>query len=279
MCPPKMASMRPWCKVTIATFVLPAILACGHPSVSFADHSPPMGIPLAPKPKAWLTQPWTGDSRPFIAALNGIVAEGNRGGNTPATFERILTQERENARQHPLDLLAHVRWLYASTQVAVTTRALDGQCLETVAALDPGTFRTVARLRFLAVLVASVNTTHPEMDGLGERLVAAYPKDGLLRALFLADLAQGKETVPRAVALSDAWVRESPASPRSHGTRAYALLYRWIWSHQRDRTAAEQAVKEYQAFIRVLPPADKEDRAAAEDKVAVISQMAGLRPH
>ena len=100
--------------------------------------------------------------------------------------------------------------------------------------------------------------------------MASDPSDAWVRSHYIRDLAQGQATLPKAVALSDAWEREAPDTPQVHAVRAMVALRQWTWGHKRDRAAAEQAVKEYKAVIRVLPPADKEARAAAEDKIVVI---------
>ena len=111
-------------------------MACGPPSASYASF-PAHGHPLAPPPKAWLTRPWTGDSGPFTAALAQLRAEADREGNTEAALRRIRDREKRAAQRKPLDLLAHVRWLYAASRVAAINEDSTQNALITVAALDP----------------------------------------------------------------------------------------------------------------------------------------------
>lgn len=264
-------------KAMMAISGLAAVLFCRPHPASYANPSTPMGIPLVPPAKAWLTKPWTGDNRPFEAAFAQLRAEGKRGGYTEAALRRIRDREKASAQGQPLNLLAHVRWLFAASRVAEVNHEFDPEALGSVARLDPGTFRSVARTRYVAVMAADDNGTHPEIAGIGGRLVAAYPQDTWLRGRYIRDLAQGQVTLPRAVALSDAWVREAPQSPKSHATRAMVAMRQWFTSHQRNRVAAQRVVAEYRDFIRLSPPTEK-DIAAAKDTVAVVTKMAGLRP-
>ena len=256
-------------------FGLAAVLVA-HPSAAHANPSTPMGIPLAQPPRAWITKPWTGDSRPFDAALARLRAEANRAGNTEAALRRIRNREKEAAQRQPLDLLAHVRWLYTASRVAAINEEFDTDALTTVAALDPGTFRTVARTRFAATINSGQNSTHPALAGLGARLVATDPSDAWVRSHYIRDLAQGPATLPTAVALSDAWEREAPGSPKVHAVHAMVAMRQWNWGHKRDRAAAQRAVAEYGEFVRLSPPTDK-DVAGAKDMAALVSEKAGLR--
>lgn len=272
-------SMRHCGKATKAIFVLAAVAALvwGPHCASYANPSPPMGIPMAQPPKAWLTKPWTGDSRPFDEALAQLRAEGDRAGNTEDALRRIRERERVAAQRQPLNLLAHVRWLWAASRVAAINGEFDTDALITVAALDPGIYRTVARTRFGAVMNAGQNSTHPELHAIGARLVASDPSDVWLRSHYIRDLAQGRATLPQAVALSDVWEREAPDSPKVHAVRAAVAMRQWTWSHKRDRAAAQRVVAEYREFIRLSPPTDK-DIGGANDLIALVSAKAGLRP-
>ena len=242
------------------------------------DKTLPMGIPLAPPSNAWLTKPWLGNDAPFTVATREVREKVRRAGDNEAATHAVYIQEKASARQSPLTLVAQYRWLYAAIRLAYYTKAMDWHSQEAVALLDPGTFRTVARMRYAAIIQAAPESAHPELTALAQRLMAAKPKDLWLRDHAIHDLGNTRETVPQAVALATNWVADSPTSAQAHGVLGDVLADQWFWSGRKDRAVAKRIVAEDEAFLRLIPPNDP-GRTGAEHMVAAVRKALRMPPN
>lgn len=212
----------------------------------------PMGIPLRVPPGAWLTHRWTASDAPY-ARIEQEVSHAIQAGRKPAS---VLAEARQNAVTHPLDFQAQFAWLYASTMAATELGMVDWHAMEAVEIADPGNVRQVARIRFAAGVLGGQNGYHPDLDGIGERLLATDPKDDWVREHLIYDLCNGRKAMPRALTLATDWVRRKPGSAKAHAVMAFTYEAQWLWSRKKDKQAASNTIAEYQAYIRLAPPGD-----------------------
>lgn len=211
----------------------------------------PLGIPPAVKPRAWLTQAWTGDDAPYVRMEREICGKIHAG--RPA--QTVLAQARAEATEYPLDFAPQVRWLYASTQAASRTVDIDWRAIDAVAREDPGNLRAVARIRFAAGVMIDPNEGHPDLDRLGERLLRADPNDRWVRLHLVYDLASSRPSLPKAETMARAFVQKEPQNASAHSALAFVEETFWVVSGHR-RVYAVGAIAEYKAFLRLAPPND-----------------------
>ncbi len=246
-----------------------------HHPVLGGRSKPPMGIPLAPPPNGWISNAWTGDSAPYDAVVREIRSSGVRDGDTKEAYKHLYEQAKREAKAQPTSLLAQFSWMYTAILVANRGDTFDYHAQDAVDRLDFGKFRTVARMRYAAVLVSERFTPHPELASLAERLMTSDPSDTWLRDRAIRDLANGRKTLPNAIVLADLWLTQAPNSAQVHGVRAYVAQTQWFWSGNKDRAAAKRTVLEYQDFLRLSSPTDP-SRPDVERMVKGVSEMAGL---
>jgi len=228
----------------------------------------PMGIPLRAPLAAWLTRRWTASDAPY-ARIEQEVSHAIQAGHKPAS---VLAEARQNAVTHPLDFKAQFAWLYASTMAATELGMVDWHAMEAVEIADPGNVRQVARIRFAAGVLGGQNGYHPDLDGIGERLLATDPKDDWVREHLIYDLCNGRKAMPRAITLASDWVRRKPKSAKAHAVMAFTYEAQWLWSRKKDRQAASNTVAEYQTYLRLAPP----DDAFSKDVIRLVKTISEM---
>lgn len=216
----------------------------------------------------WVTWAWAADSRPYIAAEFQV-----RDMLKHQSPKQVSDVCEAIARSRPSDPLAQFRWSYAAgAEEAMTHQQDDGErALTAMQGIDPGNVREYARTRYNLTIQLEPNKPHPDLDRMGNRLLAADPNDWYTRRHMIEDLCNGGE-VHKAVAMGEAWTRSFPKNPMPHSTLAFA--YQNLWFRDKSKGTKARAIGEYRRYI-ALSPATDPFRGRAAHLVSVLQSEKG----
>lgn len=223
----------------------------------------------APFSNQWVNWPWNGKDAVYKGAESEVTLSLSR---TPP--RKVTDWYQKIAQAHPKDPVAQFLWANAALN---ELQRVPGQFGPAAAALkclqgvDPGNMREYARLRYVMTLQTEPNKAHPDIERVGDRLLATNPRDGYVKRVMVYDLCNGRN-VHKAVRLASEWAASEPKNPEPHAVLAF--VYQNLWFRDKSAATKAKAISEYQRFIALAPPADP-FRARATYLVGVLKNEKG----
>ena len=252
-------------KNLVPAAVLGLLLACL--AVCLKPLAAQITIPLkrqATATASWMTEKWTGDDAPYIAARENIERDFSRGGITVA-YLRDLEQASTKNERAPLPLF---RWACARYKSQSLHPALPPMPMPAEGNFNevpsPHTYE-YARVRFLSE--TSIHGRR-ELMAVGRRLLAHNPNDfdveyGLTDCFGESMSAEEKQA---ALVYADHLIQKYPNKPSVYTVKGGVYFSYWV--DHRDKQDAREAIRWYQQYLR-LAPANYEWRKQAESTISL----------
>ena len=207
------------------------------------------------KVPALVTEKWTGSDKPYQDIVAQIKKEYSQGRDPDA----IAQEYRLAAKLNPTNPVAQFARVCSARGTAVISNSEDREALSLLQILenaDPGNIHEYTRYRFC--LSDEANTPLPidDIKTVGEKLLLYDPKDNWARLSLINMLSNykqgGKEALPYALD----WVKQEPENAKAHSSLAQAYFNQWEESTRKNNTLGNQAIQEYQAYLRLAPSND-----------------------
>ena len=205
----------------------------------------------------WTTARWTDDDEPYQAIVNKIEANLGHG----VKIHSIVTAYQAQEKFHSQDPLAVFAWGAAKwrscclgSNIVASDRDISMLPGELAAVTpQPHDFNWV-RLRFL---VQAEESPQPELQSVGERLLARRPTDRDVQWQLILVLRRSTDApqINEAIKISQALVAENPKEMLYRQMLANRLEDRWMDCGHKT-SDAEAAVAAYQYYVDHALPGD-----------------------
>lgn len=215
---------------------------------------------------SWTTEKWSGDDKPYTAARRNV-DEAFSDGSITVSYLNGLEAASEKDEHDPLKLY---RWSYARYKAQSLHPAIHFTTMPDYGAFDevpsPHAYE-YARVRFL---IQTRFGDHPELMGVGKRLLAHEPNDFDVEYALASCFSQYMKATEKEAALeySSHLIDKYPNKPSVYTVKAGVYFSYWI--DHRNKQDARDAIRWYQQYLQRAPASD-EWRAHAQ-KIIVLLQ-------
>lgn len=199
---------------------------------------------------SWLSEPWTGDNRPYNSLRLKLKQQLLSGANP----DDLLKQCRITAQSHIFDPLAQFKWAYVALIAANTPSGYDLKKLngvrEALSRIPSPHVPEYTRVQFL--VECRVNSSRG-LAGVGERLLRYDPKD-LAVKYDLIDAYDATNPVEKkkAVVLAKQIIQQHPEKP-SYYTKLGGVYWA-AWNQGKSPKDADYALIAYRKYLAKAPP-------------------------
>lgn len=203
-------------------------------------------------PPAWMTTPWAGNQTPYRNVQVLLKKQYQQGKDMNAE----TAQYKGLAMAHPKDPLAQFEWACAARGAAKIANPENSAPVEALQAMerdDPMNVHEYTRMRF--IITEETRPSTPNLDVVAKRLAHHDPNDEFVKMPVIYALSwAGKYT--EALPIAKDWVKQNPSSAKAHSMLAEVYFDEWQASGRKNQTLGDQAVAEYQAYLKFAPPTD-----------------------
>lgn len=200
---------------------------------------------------AWTNEQWTSTDQPFLQIqreVDGLITRKQ------LTFV-VVQKLKASALKQPMSSRAQFRWVYAMMKAPGGINLGRDELFEAESALGKAASPRSARYARLRFILAMWQRPNVRLIGVGERLLARYPKDhtikyNLAQILGAGNLAQQDKALSYAQQL----VASRPKDAANYSVLADIYLMRG--NARRSLEDFNQAIAVYKKFLQLAPPND-----------------------
>jgi tetratricopeptide (TPR) repeat protein len=220
--------------------------------------------------RAWESERWTGDDRPFAQVRLSI----DRLFNAKVDAQPFVSQYQALAKVNPRDALDQFRWAYAVLKQGDIPHPVHRDTSEITIALadavQPHTYN-YTRMRLLFQYAG------PKELGLFERLLARDPSDDRVKSIYAFILSETKlkKDDDKAVSIEEAIVAEGRYSPVCY--RDLSDIYYDVGYNENDPSFYKKSIAASREYLARTPDYDW-TRAAVEHSISYLEGQLSKKP-
>ncbi len=195
---------------------------------------------------------WTASDKSYQEAEDQIRKEYAGG----KSLQSIAEEYRVVAKAKPKDPVAQFAWVCAERGAALVAnpeKPLPPELLYTLTKADPGNVCLYTRYRFCITEEMNLALSLKNAKQIGDRLLAAYPKDEWVRLSLINMLSPlpGGSGVALPYALDG--VRMQPNDPKAHSSLAETYFDLWVGGKPRNTALGRKAISEFKVYLHLAP--------------------------